>query len=145
MALWVDGEGPSHMVHQALTCAGEIATMTTKLGEEINNLPWPLAIGAAINTGEAVIGNVGVDGNRDHTVIGDAVNVAFRLEGLTSTLGKDLLLGNETAAMLDQNLLSTYFVPCEYQVKGKSLPVMAHACTFDQLRQYLAQRKKTAG
>jgi len=145
MALWVGGESPSHMVHQALTCAGQIAAMTTKLGEKIGNLPWPLAIGAAVNTGEAVIGNIGVDGNRDHTVIGDAVNVAFRLEGLTSTLGKDFLVGNETAAMLDQNLLPTYFIPCEYQVKGKSLPVLAHGCTFGQLRQYLAQRKETAG
>lgn len=142
MALWIEGASLSQMVHQALTCAGEIAAMTAKLGEKINDLPWPLAIGAAINTGEAVVGNIGVDGNRDHTVIGDAVNVAFRLEGLTSTLAKDLLLGSETAAMLDQNLLAAYFTPCEYQVKGKSIPVMAHGCTFEQLRQYLAQRKK---
>lgn len=141
MALWVGGESLGQMVHQALTCAGQIAAMTTQIGEKIGDLPWPLAIGAAINTGEAVIGNVGVDGNRDHTVIGDAINVAFRLEGLTSTLGTDLLLGSETAAMLDQTLLSTYFAPCEYQVKGKSLPVTAHGCSFDQLQQYLAHRQ----
>lgn len=137
MVLWIEGAGSSPVIHQALACAGQIATMTAKLGEKIGNLPWPLAIGAAINTGEAVIGNVGVDGNRDRTVIGDAINVAFRLEGLTSTLGKDLLIGSETAAVLEQKLLSTCFTPCEYQVKGKSIPVMAHGCTFDQLRQYL--------
>ncbi|MDD5757753.1 MAG: adenylate/guanylate cyclase domain-containing protein [Desulfobulbaceae bacterium] len=143
MALWVDNANPSQNVNQALTCALQIAAMTTKLGEKTGDLPWPLTIGAAINTGEAVIGNIGVDGNRDHTVIGDAVNVAFRLEGITSTLGKDLLLGNETASVLNPKLLSTYFVPCEYQVKGKDIPVIAHGCSFDQLRQYLNQQKKT--
>jgi adenylate cyclase len=145
MALWVDNASLSRIIHQAMSCASQIAAITAKLGEKIDNLPWPLSIGAAINTGEAVIGNVGVDGNRDHTVIGDAVNVAFRLEGLTSTLGKDLLIGHETAAMLDQSLLSPYFTPCEYHVKGKTIPVMAHGCTFDQLRLYLTQQKKAAG
>ena len=141
MALWVGGENPRHEVHQALACTAQITAMTTKVGNKIANLPWPLAIGAALNTGEAVIGNAGVDGNRDHTVLGDAVNVAFRLERLTSTLGKDLLIGNETANLLDQNLLSNYFVPCSYQVKGKSNPVLAHGCNFEQLRQYLDQQE----
>ncbi len=143
MALWVGGASPSHTVHLALACAAQIAAMTTELGKKTSNLPWPLTIGAALNTGEAVIGNVGVDGNRDHTVIGDAVNVAFRLEGLTSTLEKDLLIGNDTAALLDQKILNTYFAPCKFLVKGKNLPVTAHGCTFEQLRQYLAQQKTT--
>lgn len=141
MALWIGSTNSRENVNQVLTCALQIAAMTTKLGERIGDLPWPLAIGAAINTGEAVIGNIGVDGNRDHTVIGDAVNVAFRLEGLTSTLGNDLLLGDETASALDQQLLLTYFTPCEYHVKGKDIPVIAHGCSFDQLRQYLTQQK----
>lgn len=145
MVLWVEGASLSRTVHQALACALQIAAMTAKLGEKVGNLPWPLAIGGALNTGEAVIGNVGVDGNRDHTVIGDAVNVAFRLEGLTSTLAKDILIGDDTAALLDQPLLATYFTPCKYQVKGKSLPVVAHGCSFDQLRQYLAHQKKISG
>lgn len=141
MALWVGGASPSHTVHLALTCAAQIAAMTTELGNAIGNLPWPLAIGAALNSGEAVIGNVGVDGKRDHTVLGDAVNVAFRLEGLTSTLGMDLLIGDDTAALLDQKLRGAYFTPCKNLVKGKSEPVLAHSCSFDQLRQYLAQKK----
>ena len=141
MALWIGGASPSHAVHLALACAAQIADMTTELGKETGNLPWPLAIGSALNTGEAVIGNIGVDGNRDHTVIGDAVNVAFRLEGLTSTLEKDLLIGKETAALLDQTILATYFAPCKFLVKGKDLPVTAHGCTFEQLRQYLTKQK----
>jgi len=113
------------------------------LGNRLPDLPWPLAIGAALNTGEAVIGNIGVDGNRDYTVIGDTINVAFRLEGLTSKLGVDLLIGNDTAALLDQRGLATYFSPCSYLVKGKSTPVVAHGCTFEQLHRYLTQLKPT--
>lgn len=139
MAIWAEGTSLRHTVHQALTCAADIAAMTSELGNRIPSLPWPLTIGAALNTGEAVIGNIGVDGNRDFTVIGDTVNVAFRLEGLTSKLGKDILIGNDTATLLDQRGLATYFSPHTYQVKGKVAPVLAHGCSFAQLHAYLAQ------
>ncbi len=141
MALWSDGESQSHTVHLALNCAAQIATMTTEVGAALRNLPWPLAIGAAVNSGEAVIGNVGVDGKRDHTVLGDAVNLAFRLEGLASSLGQDILIGADAAVLLDQKLLATFFTPCTHQVKGKSEPVLTYGCSFAQLRQYLAQKK----
>jgi len=143
MAIWAEGVSLRHTVHLAMTCASRIAAMTTELGNRLPDLPWPLAIGAALNTGEAVIGNIGVDGNRDYTVIGDTINVAFRLEGLTSKLGVDLLIGNDTAALLDQRGLATYFSPCSYLVKGKSTPVVAHGCTFEQLHRYLTQLKPT--
>jgi adenylate cyclase len=141
MAIWAEGASLRHTVHLALICASRIATMTTELGRNIGDLPWPLTIGAALNTGEAVIGNIGVDGNRDYTVIGDTVNVAFRLEGLASELGKDILIGNDTAALLDQKLLATYFAPCSYQIKGKSAPVVAYGCTFEQLQTYLTHQQ----
>lgn len=137
MAIWTEVQSPGHTVNQALHCAAHIAAMTTELGETHNDLPWKLAIGGAINTGEAAIGNIGVDGNRDHTVIGDTVNVAFRLEDLTEKVGKDLLLGNDAASLLDPKLLAAYFSPCQHQIKGKTIPVTAFGCTFDQLKQYL--------
>jgi len=141
MAIWAKGSNLQQSVHLALTCAARIAAMTRELGDRTPGLPWPLAIGAALNTGEAISGNIGVDGNRDYTVIGDTINVAFRLEGLTSTLGKDLLIGSDTAAQLDQRCLAAFFSPCTYQVKGKSTPVLAYGCTFDQLQKYLANQK----
>lgn len=137
MAIWTEGQSPITTVNQALHCAAHIAAMTTELGEKIGGLPWRLTIGGAINTGEAAIGNIGVDGNRDYTVIGDTVNIAFRLEDLTEKVGKDLLIGNDVAALLNTKLLTTYFSPCQYQIKGKITPVTAFGCTFDQLTQYL--------
>ncbi len=139
MATWIGGASTRHNVHMALSCAIKIAEMTTKLGNSIEDLPWSLAIGAALNTGEAVVGNIGVDGNRDNTVIGDVVNVAFRLEGLTSKIDKDLLVGNGAAQHLDQDLTASYFEECKYMVKGKEEPVIAHGCNFDQLKKYLSK------
>ena len=140
MAVWAGGGiSPSQSVPLALTCAVKIAEMTGKLSQTLRPpLPWPLAIRAAINTGEAVLGNVGVDGNRDYSVIGDAVNVAFRLEGEASRLGLDILVGDQAAGFLDPGLVAACLSPCQCQLKGKSQPVAAQGGMFIDLGRHLA-------
>ena len=55
-----------------------------------------VAIGIGINTGEAVIGNMGSDTRFDYSAIGDAVNTAARLESATKEVGVDLIIGENT-------------------------------------------------
>ncbi|MBD0395659.1 MAG: adenylate/guanylate cyclase domain-containing protein, partial [Microcoleus sp. C1-bin4] len=52
-------------------------------------LPFPLRVGAGINTGYAMVGNSGSSDRSDYTALGDTVNAAFRLESCTKQLGKD--------------------------------------------------------
>jgi adenylate cyclase len=84
----------------------------------------PLAFGVGINQGEAVVGNIGSYAPHerlDPTVIGDAVNLASRLEGLTRIYGVDILVG-ETVAEYARDEFHLRSV-ARAQVKGKTEPV----------------------
>ncbi len=138
MALWA-GPNLQANVHQALKTAIAINTFTSTLGKKIPDLPWPLQIGAALNTGEAMMGNLAQNGN--YTVVGDVVNVAFRLESMTSRQEDlDIVMGGDAAMhLLDPE---TFFKKYSFRVKGKQEEVEAYGCSFSRLSTYLGQNAK---
>ena len=93
----------------AVLCAKEIQDKVKISGLGIE-------IGVGVNTGFAVIGNMGSDTRFDYTAIGDCVNVAARLESGTKDAGVDILIGQETAKNCSFELKSLK----DLKVKGKA-------------------------
>lgn len=81
----------------------------------------PLEVGIGINSGDAIVGNVGCEEKMEVSVIGDPVNLASRIEGATKEYHVELLLGEE-AARLTRAAFHLRTVDL-LQVKGKTRPV----------------------
>jgi len=92
-----------------------------QIQHEIKAAELGIAIGIGLNSGLAVVGNMGSDSRFDYTAIGDAVNTAARLESATKAVGHDLLIGESTANdLLGVKLEKPLKRLDSIEVKGKS-------------------------
>lgn len=112
---------PDH-AERACHAALAVARAVDSEGERWAELGAPdLRIGIALNTGPAVVGNVGAATRFDYTALGDAVNVAARLEGLNGRLGTRILVGGGTREAVGGAL--PFRDRGSVEVKGKRDPV----------------------
>tara|TARA_R100001163_G_scaffold2850_1_gene4345 strand:+ start:433 stop:2205 length:1773 start_codon:yes stop_codon:yes gene_type:complete len=107
----------------AVDCAIQMRKNMDKLNLELvdEDLP-PVSIGIGINSGEAIVGNMGSDTRFDYTCIGSPVNEAARLESSCKEVGVDLIIGRPTALKSDQILKE--LEPIE--VKGVKRPLQIY-------------------
>ncbi|MFI0846012.1 CHASE2 domain-containing protein [Mesorhizobium sp. IMUNJ 23232] len=104
MAFWnAPLDDPDHAVHAieaALAMLKAVDALNVEREAEADifaKKPHPLKIGIGINTGDCVVGNMGSDFRFNYSALGDAVNLASRLESETKAFGVSILVGEETA------------------------------------------------
>jgi adenylate cyclase len=113
--------------HAALACHTALAMINTlkELSKQWQAQGRPgMRIGVGLNSGTVAVGNMGSDRLFNYTAIGDNVNLASRLEGLTKYYGTDILISGATAQALDGN-----FILREVdlvRVKGKAQPLIIY-------------------
>jgi len=124
MAVWGNvrslgvAEDAKNCVRAALGMRRELKELNQKWRDQGR---MGLGMGIGINQGEVIVGNIGSQERMDPTVIGDSVNLASRLEGLTRIYGVDILLGASAAELVrDEFHLRSV---ARVQVKGKTKPV----------------------
>lgn len=141
MAVWIhDPNGPTRAdIWPLMQAVSTLAHMTSQLHEQFP-LPFPLRIGAGLNTGYAMVGNTGSGDRPDYTALGDTVNAAFRLESSTKPLGVDMALGETTYRyLLEPGAKPLGFDQHTVQMKGYNHPITTYAGTFVDLNRFLVE------
>ncbi|MFN6262226.1 MAG: CHASE2 domain-containing protein [Chromatiaceae bacterium] len=111
---------PAH-ARKALTAAFAMLQALEALNRSFQAAGQPVVrIGIGINSGEMNVGDMGSDFRRSYTVIGDAVNLGSRLEGLTKFYGVALLVSEFTKAEAPD---FDYLLVDKVRVKGKQIPI----------------------
>jgi len=110
--------------HALSACRAALESMRRldKLNERIERTHGRrLGMRIGVNTGDAIVGNVGSTKKRNYTVLGDAVNLASRLEGANKEFHTGILIGPKTAAQLGGALVTRPVA--QLKVKGKKQAV----------------------
>jgi len=121
MAFWgAPLKDPLHARH-ALNAGMEMLQAIRKLNKSFKSQGKPeIRIGIGVNTGEMNVGNKGSEFRVDYTVLGDAVNLGSRLEGLTKNYGVDFIVSETTRHQVPE---FEFRMLDSVRVKGKDKPV----------------------
>ena len=121
---------------QALTAAGHISLHVEELNQFLkNDLREPIRFGIGIHGGEVIVGDIGYRDHMVFTALGDAVNVAARLQDMTKGLGCEVIFSDEvrTTAGLADDALPRQDVEIRGRAEPMSVCVVARADALSTL------------
>jgi adenylate cyclase len=121
MAFWGAPLPDERHAYHAILAGLEMQRTLSELQPHFKERGWPeIRIGVGINTGRVSVGNMGSEVRVAYTVMGDAVNLASRLEGITKEYGVKVLVGETTKQAVPEFV---YREVDMVRVKGKVQPV----------------------
>ena len=121
MALWgAPLDDPEHARH-AVACALDMADTLAEFRRELGAAARDFDVGIGVHSGHAVVGLIGSEKRREYTAIGDTVNLASRIEGLTKEAQRRILASRDTVERCGD---AFEFASCgTFPVKGRAQPV----------------------
>lgn len=121
MAFWGAPLPDNDHARNAILAGIEMQATLRSLQPHFKERGWPIIhIGVGINTGRVSVGNMGSEVRVAYTVMGDEVNLASRLEGITKQYGVGIIVGENTRNLVKDFL---YRELDHVRVKGKDRPV----------------------
>ncbi|MGH1483199.1 MAG: adenylate/guanylate cyclase domain-containing protein [Geminicoccales bacterium] len=125
MALFGADSEPALAAKQALVAARTMSEQLDHLNRQIRaDLPEPLRMGIGLHMGPVILGEMGYKRATSLTAIGDAVNVASRLETLTKEFGAQLVVSAELASRAGADL--DHFEMRDIDIRGRQHPLRVH-------------------
>ncbi|MGB9130642.1 MAG: adenylate/guanylate cyclase domain-containing protein [Thiobacillus sp.] len=121
MAFWNAPLDLADHATRAVQTALDMQAALPQLNAEFAARGWPeVKIGVGVNTGRMSVGNMGSEFRMSYTVMGDAVNLGSRLEGITKQYGVGILA---TQTTVDADPVHAFMKIDDVRVKGKETPV----------------------
>ncbi len=149
MAFWGAPLNDAQHARHAILAGLEMQAKLDELRPQFIARGWPeIKVGVGVNTGQVSVGNMGSDVRVAYTVMGDEVNLASRLEGITKQYGVGFIVGENT-----RNAANDFvYRELDYvRVKGKDKPIAIYeplgligtvsAATLDELKIFQEMRR----
>jgi adenylate cyclase len=125
LALFGLTSSPQTACRQALKAASMIAGNVEELNQFLSHdLREPIRFGIGIHSGEVIIGDIGYRDHMVFTALGDAVNVAARLQDMTKSLGCEVIVSEEVCATA--GLAADALPKQQAEIRGRSEPMTIH-------------------